>query len=128
MCVLQGDVEVRQQGRPQVRQKGEKFPVQPRRIQIHEAQPFEAGQPGQITKQAGQSAFSTPVPAIGRHILGDEHQLAAALIETSPGVFQDVRFRPAFERAANGWDGAEAAAVVTAFGDFQKYLFNNIIF
>lgn len=80
---------------------------------------MQSGHGCQTFQQAREGVLFPTFPAIGGHILGNEHEFAAALSQTVPGVVQYFLLRPAAEGAPDGGDGAEPAAVIASFGDLQ---------
>ena len=90
------------------------------RLQVTHPDPFDAGHGGQFRQQCLQQPQVAQVLAVRSRILADQQQLAHALAGQPPGLGHEVARWPGDERAAEGGDGAEAAAAVAPGGDLER--------
>ena len=89
------------------------------RIQIMQADPFDAFDLREFTAQLGQAVPAVEVRSIECNILGNDDQFSDAMCGEIGCLFQDVLHRAGTVSAADVWNGAESAEIAAALRNAQ---------
>ena len=116
--VLEGHIEVGDDDRG-VGDGLDKFVGEVDGVEVHEPDPVESGDVFEFPEELCEPDFAVEVHAVVGGVLGDEDEFADAIVDEFAGFVEDHfdGFGDVF--AAHGWDGAEGAGAVAAFGDFE---------